>query len=329
MQTPADAPEPTDTELTDTELTETGPTDTELTDTELTDTDVPAVWQRLGLPGLADIHVHFLPPGMLAKVWDYFDNAEQHYGLPWPVQYKTSDADRIARLRALGVHRFPTLAYPHKPGMGRWLNEWSAGFAAEHPEAILSATFYPEPDVLDYVRDAVDAGARVVKVHVQVGEFDPSDPVLDPVWGLLADAGLPVVVHCGSGPLPGTFTGPELMRRVLTRHPALTAVIAHAGAPEYAEHLALAEEFVNVHLDTTMVGTPYMNALAPIPEAVLVRYGELADKIVLGSDFPNIPYPYARQIQSLVEWGFGDAWLRRVLWDNGARLLGLQPPSAE
>ena len=42
------------------------------------DADVPAYWQGLGLPGLADIHVHFLPQRMLEKVWSVFDEAEQH-----------------------------------------------------------------------------------------------------------------------------------------------------------------------------------------------------------------------------------------------------------
>ncbi|WP_413250782.1 hypothetical protein [Sinomonas flava] len=33
------------------------------------DHEIPAYLERLGLPGLADIHVHFLPPSMLEKVW--------------------------------------------------------------------------------------------------------------------------------------------------------------------------------------------------------------------------------------------------------------------
>ena len=37
--------------------------------TELADVDVPAWWQRLGLPGLFDVHVHFLPPNIQAKVF--------------------------------------------------------------------------------------------------------------------------------------------------------------------------------------------------------------------------------------------------------------------
>ena len=32
------------------------------------DADVPAYWRALGLPGLADIHIHFLPEPVLAKL---------------------------------------------------------------------------------------------------------------------------------------------------------------------------------------------------------------------------------------------------------------------
>lgn len=289
----------------------------------LTDADVPRVWQSLGLPGLADVHVHFLPPGMLAKVWQYFDAAEQHYGMAWPIQYRDDEQQRIDTLHALGVRRFPTLCYPHKPGMAAWLNDWCADFAVEHPDAVPSATFFPEPGAATYVRQALQRGARIFKTHVQVGQFDPRDELLDEVWGLLSEAGVPVVVHCGSGPIPGSHTGPGPIGEVLARHPSLAAVIAHCGLPEYAEHLELARAYRNVRLDTTMVGTPYIERVAPLPAEVRDGYRSLGDKIVLGTDFPNIPYSYATQIQSLVDWGFGDDWLRQVLWHNGAELLGI------
>ena len=289
----------------------------------LTDADVPTVCRRLGLPGLADIHVHFLPASVLAKVWRFFDNAERNYGTAWPINYRTSEPDRMASLQALGVERFPTLCYPHKPGMAAWLNQWCADFAAAHSQAIHSGTFFGEPSADSDVRRALDAGARIFKVHLQVGGFDPTIPELDGAWGLLAEAGVPVVVHCGSGPLPGAHTGPGPIGAVLRRHPRLVLVIAHAGAPEYAEHLELALRYPNARLDTTMVGTAFLNRLAPIPPDTLARYRDAGDRIVLGSDFPNIPYDYAEQIQSLLDWDFGEDWLRQVLWHNGARLLGL------
>jgi len=45
--------------------------------------------------------------------------------------------------------------------------------------------------------------------------------------------------------------------------------------------------------------------------------------VLLGSDFPNIPYAYAEQIAGLVRLGFGDPWLRAVCRENAARLFGL------
>ena len=287
------------------------------------DSDVPSWWRRLGLPGLVDLHVHFMPKPVMDAVWRYFDDAERHYGVAWPVQYRGTDDERVATLRDLGVREFTALSYAHRPEMAESLSAWARSFAAQTPGCVPCGTFYPEPSAPRYVREALDAGTRVFKVHVQVGGYDPRDRLLRDVWGMLAEAGTPVVVHCGSGPLPGAHTGPGPFGAVLGEHPRLTAVIAHCGAPEYAEHLALVERYPNVHVDTTMVGTDFMNALAPVAPDIVQRLGQLEDRVVLGADFPNIPYVYAHQLQALERFGLGDDWLRSVCWHNGTRLLGI------
>ena len=285
------------------------------------DDEVVRWWQQLGLPGLIDLHTHFMPTPVMDAVWRYFDNAGEHYGYEWPVQYRGTEQERVDLLRGLGVRAFPALFYAHKPGMAAGLNQWARGFADEVPESIPSATFYPEPDAVDYMRDALEWGARIVKVHVQVGDFDPRDAQLVDVWGMLSDAGIPVVVHCGSGPAPGRHTGPGPFGEVLAAHPHLTAIIAHAGAPEFDEHADLVEKYPNVHLDTTMVATDFFNALTRPPVAVVQRWRVLQDRIVLGTDFPNIPYVYGHQLHALERLELGDEWLRAVCWDNPARLV--------
>ncbi len=262
------------------------------------------------------------------KVWAYFDAAGPLTGVAWPIVYREDEAARLARLRAMGVRAFPSLIYPHKPGMAAWLNGWATGFArdaraAGHDDVVHTATMFPEPDVDAYLGTALDDGARLVKVHLQVGAFDPRDPLLDAAWGRLAASGVPVVVHCGSGPVPGGFTGPGPMGQVLARHPRLVAVIAHMGMPEYGAFLDLARAYPRVHLDTTMAFTDFTEQRAPFPPDLLPALVELQDRVVLGSDFPNTPYPYAHQLQSLARLGLGDTWLRAVLHDNGARLLAL------
>ncbi len=287
----------------------------------MNDEDVPAWWQSLGLPGLFDVHVHFLPPRMQAKVWAQFDSAGPLIGRPWPVRYRGDEEERVEHLRALGVRRFSALSYAHVPGMAESLNDWAAEFAARVPECLRSATFFPEPGVEEYVARRLDLGVDVFKVHVQVGGFDLCDPVLDPVWGLLAEAGVPVVVHAGSGPVPTEFTGPRPMLAVLERHPQLTAVIAHMGAPEYHEFLEMAERFERTYLDTTMAFTSFFEAEAPFPTDLYPRLEALGDRVLLGSDFPNSPFPYAHQLESLEGLGMGEEWLRAVCWGNADRLL--------
>ena len=294
-----------------------------MTDDDPGDADVVGWWERLGLPGLIDLHTHFMPQPVMDAVWRYFEDAEQHYGVEWPVHYRGTEHDRVETLREMGVRAFPALFYAHKPGMAAGLNRWGQEFAARVTDSIPSATFYPEPGAADYVRDALEHGARIFKVHVQVGDFDPRDALLTEVWGMLSDAGAPVVVHCGSGPLPGRHTGPGPFGEVLAAHPALTAVIAHAGAPEFAEHADLVEKYPNVHLDTTMVGTDFLDTLSPVPFEVVHRWQFLQDRIVLGTDFPNIPYAYGHQLHALERLGLGDDWLRSVCWHNPMRLAGL------
>ena len=280
-------------------------------------------WSGLGLPGLIDVHTHFMPERVLHKVWDYFDvNGPLIGGLTWPITYRERETQRTAVLRDFGVRAFTAMLYPHKPGMARWLNDWAADFARRTPDCLHTATLYPEPDVETYVREALEAGARVFKAHVQVGAYDPADERLQPVWGLLADAQIPVVIHCGSGPAPGQYTGPEPIARVLARHPTLRLIIAHMGMPEYPEFLDLAETYDQVRLDTTMAFTDFTEGFMPFPRRHLPRLADLGDRVLLGSDFPNIPYPYLHQVQALERLGLGHDWLRAVCHDNAARLFG-------
>jgi predicted TIM-barrel fold metal-dependent hydrolase len=287
------------------------------------DDDVPAFWKTLGLPGLFDVHVHFLPENIQRRVYEHFDQAGPKIGREWPIRYRGAHDERVEHLRALGVRRFPTLPYAHRPGVAAYLNDWARGFARDVPESLWSATFYPEPEAATYVRELLDDGVEIFKIHVQVGEFHVDDPLLDPVWGLLEETRTPVVVHAGSGPVGNAYTGPEPVRRVLDRFRRLPAVIAHMGAPEYAEFLALAETFEEVRLDTTMTFTDFFEADAPYPRDLVPRLSDLQSKVLLGSDFPTIPYPYAHQLEALARLDLGDDWLRAVCWENGVEVFGL------
>jgi len=285
---------------------------------------VRQIWASLGLPGIIDVHTHFMPKPVMDKVWRYFDAKGALVGRDWPITYRTDEAQRVNTLRRFGVRWFTSLVYPHKPQMAEWLNQWAAQFALSTPDCLSTATFYPEPGAAEYVGRALDNGARVFKAHLQVGDYDPNDPLLKQVWGVLEDSVTPVVIHCGSGPMPGTHTGPEPIRALLRRHPRLALVIAHMGMPEYRAFLDICTTHDNVRLDTTMAFTAFTDQSMPAPNEVLRRLPDVADRIVFGSDFPNIPYDYTEAMTAVTRLdGVDDQWLRGVFYGNAAQLFGL------
>jgi uncharacterized protein len=287
----------------------------------MTDDEIPGFLEDLGIPGIVDAHVHFLPDNVQEAVWRWFD----HLVPPWPVTYRLPAPARLATLARLGVRHHTALAYAHRPGMLRFLNDHTLGLAAAQQAVIPTFTIYPEPGAGPETARCLRAGGRCVKVHLQVGGFDATDPRLDESWGLLEEAGTPVVVHAGAvadGSGNEQWCGPEPVRRLLGRFPRLRLVIAHLGAPDHDAFVALAETHPGVWLDTAMVFThpPY---LGPSPLHLVERVGRLGDQIVFGSDFPTIPHAFAAQVSGLAALGLGEAWLRKVLWGNGMRLFGL------
>jgi predicted TIM-barrel fold metal-dependent hydrolase len=241
------------------------------------------------------------------------------------VTYRTSADDRLATLARLGVRHHTALAYPHRPGMLRFLNDHTLALAAAVQAVIPTFTIYPEPAVAAETARCLAAGGRAVKVHLQVGGFDATDPLLDDAWSALQERGTPVILHAGAvadGSGNEQWCGRAPVSRLLGRFPELRLVIAHLGAPDYDAFVALAEQHPGVWLDTAMVFTdpPY---LGPAPRHLVDRLAALRDRIVFGSDFPTIPHALAAQVSGLAELGLGDDWLRAVLWHNGLRLFGL------
>ena len=290
------------------------------------DEDVAAYVDALGLPGVIDVHVHFMPHNVMAKVWKYFDDAGPLTGREWPIRYRDGERDRLGRLRSMNVRHFTSLVYPHKPAMAQWLNDWAADFASEHDDVLQTFTFYPEEGAARYVTDAIQRGGQVAKLHVQVGDFDMRDPLLDDVWSVLVEAGTPVVAHVGSGPVPGRFTGVDGSAATLVRHPDLQLIVAHFGRPELHGFLDLADRFESVRFDTAMAFVDFVTTDRVPSERVLDRIRGMGEsgRVLFGSDYPNIPHSYAHAIESLDRLGFGDDFMREVLWHAPARLLGLR-----
>ena len=232
----------------------------------------------------------------MAKVRAQFDTAGPLIGEPWPLEYRGTDDD--AGRDAPRLRRTPLLGAALRPPAGHGGVPQRLGVRLRRPDARVSA----ERDLLPRARrrgvrlaPRSTRGAEIFKVHVQVGGFDVRDPLLDEVWGVLEDAGTPVVIHAGSGPVGTPYTGPGPVADLLRAHPRLRAGDRPSRRAGVRRVPRPDRDLRARARDTTMVFTTFFDELgAAFPPDLVPRLRDLQPKILLGSDFPQHPLPLRR-----------------------------------
>ncbi|MBF5043630.1 amidohydrolase family protein [Aggregicoccus sp. 17bor-14] len=270
-----------------------------------------------GLPPVVDAHVHVFPDRVFEAVWRWFEQ----YG--WPIRYPLHTPQVLQFLFSRGVGHVVALHYAHKPGMARMLNAYAAAVQREEPRVLALATVLPgEPGAVSILEEAFAQGLRGVKLHCHVQCFAPDAPELHEVYAACARAGKPIVMHAGREPSSPHYKcdthalcAVDRVERVLQAHPTLKLCVPHLGADEFDGYARLLERYDTLWLDTTMALADYF----PIPRP-LRALRTRPERVLYGTDFPNLPYAWDREIRVLTRLGLDEESLAGVLGQNALRL---------
>ena len=101
-------------------------------------------------------------------------------------------------------------------------------------------------------------------------------------------------------------------------------VIAHMGAFEYRKFLDLLDNHENLYLDTTMIyisNNIFNERIKNRPnKEELFSY---QDRILFGSDFPNIPYEYESSTRGLLELDMPRDFYENIFYNNAKKLFNI------
>jgi predicted TIM-barrel fold metal-dependent hydrolase len=271
-----------------------------------------------GLPPIVDAHVHAFPAKLFTAIQRWFDA----HG--WPIRYRMSAEEVVDFLPARGMAHVVVFAYAHKAGLADELNRFLAALVADRPSATGLATVFPgEPGSERILADAFALGLRGVKIHCHVQCVSADAAEMDAVAGACAEAGLPIVMHAGREPASPAYRcdthaicSVDRVERLLSRHPRLTLVIPHLGVDELDGYRRLASRHA-LFVDTTMMLADYFPGYPPTLD------GFPPERVLYGTDFPNLPYAWDRELKNLVALGLAERDLARVLGSNAAELFGI------
>jgi predicted TIM-barrel fold metal-dependent hydrolase len=263
---------------------------------------------------IIDVHTHLMPERLFKAVRAYFR------ANLWHPHYDAPTEGLVQALLEAGASRFVFMPYAHRGDMARSLNHWVANVQATfEPNGIGFGTFHPDdaealPSLVDEAFGTL--GLRGAKLHPQVGRFAIDDPRLDPLYTRAEALGSVLLIHAGRRPEPNEYVGARVFARMMRRFPNLKVIVAHAGADEFEAFFDLCGVYDGLYLDTAMVFNKYLGGPPPIQ-----RILEFQDRVLFGSDFPNIPYRWETAVQSILDLRLGRALEQKLLCTNAARLL--------
>jgi uncharacterized protein len=266
---------------------------------------------------IADCHVHLFPDHYFDKIWDYFSNYN------WDVRYRLYSDDAVKFLVDAGIEQIWFSNYAHRTDVARELIDYSLALLDRYPQLRYYSAIHPDdPDYLDYV-DEILAHPQVLgfKLQLLVQCFHADYAPMLPVYEKVMEAGKAILFHIGTGPVGNEFVGLHNFKRIIEIFPELKCQIAHLGAYEVDEFFELAGRYPNIWFDSSFCFVEAPNYEAPLKKDNIARLlTELSDRIVYGSDFPDIPFEHSQEPENLKKLALDPNDLRKIMRDNARRI---------
>lgn len=275
-----------------------------------------------GLPPVIDAHVHVFPGDVFSAIWKWFDKNA------WHIRYQITTSQVFEFLLSHGIKHIIALQYAHKPGIARKLNRYMSENCRGHGNQITGmATVFPgENNAEKILQEAFDSGLGGLKLHAHVQCFDMNCEHMNLLYECCRINKKPVVMHVGREPRspayscdPYQLCSAEKLERVLKDFPGLKICVPHLGFDEWAPYRKLIEKYDNLWLDTTMAITDYF----PVEEKIGLGCYR-SDRVMYGSDFPNIPYAWDRELKELKTAEVSRDALEKISYKNAIDFFSLE-----
>ena len=264
---------------------------------------------------IIDFHVHLFPDKGFDAIWNAFE-----FLYNYPVLHKLYHNECIQYLKEHNVGPIVYSNYAHKKGFARKMNEWNKKLLDNSQDLYCFAAFHPEDeDSMEYVEEILSHPRVIgIKLHFLIQEFYPFDEAFHSLYEMIINKNKRLLMHIGNGPIGNKFTGFSNFAKVLEIFPDLPVNVPHMGGFEYDQFINLLEDHPELYLDTSYSFWPQIPEGYNLGSEYLEKY---KDRIVYGSDFPNVILPREDEITGLLQYDLSQEFYDKVFYENGINLI--------
>jgi len=264
---------------------------------------------------IVDFHTHLFPDKLIDAIWGKFLNDYN-----WDVIYRLYHRECIDFLKRHHVSHIVYSNYAHKKGVAEGLNRWNRSVLDEFPHLYCFAAIHPDDENCMEIAKNIISHPKVLGFKLQhlVQHFYPYDERLFPIYDLVMEKDKRILFHVGTGPVASPYVGIQHFEKLLKTYPDIPANVAHMGAFECREFMDLLDDHSDLYFDTSFAFFNGMDMGFNLDPSYLEKN---KDRIVYGSDFPNLIFPREEEIDTLVSLGLSDEFYQKVFFNNGMELI--------
>ena len=273
-----------------------------------------------------DFHTHVFPAEIVKARERFFADEpwfESLYAVP---RSRLATADDLAQsMDDNGVTASVALNFGWRdPGLCRETNDYIVEALRSHRQIIPFCAVVPgAPGAADEIGRCAALGFRGVgELNADGQGFDVTDErTLRPVVEACRAHGMVLLVHA-SEPVGHAYPGkgrttPEKLARLLAMAQGVPIVLAHWGGGLLFYEMMPEFETLTISTFYDSAATPYLYG----PQVYGIGARICPARVLFGSDYPLISQ--RRALNHLAQAQLSGEQRRALLWDNGARLLGL------
>lgn len=211
-------------------------------------------------------------------------------------------------------------------------NLWTLEAYEKNPSLVPLVSFHPEMEgnMCELLESYIAKGARGIKLHPMAQGFNPDQELMQDLYGLCNEIGLPIVFHCGrvANARLNEFADAGVILPIVDRYPGIPFVLTHMVDGNAEDVVRISKLYPNVYFDTSIVVTGYppiieTNEASWLDDGFVIDVIEAvgAERVIFGSDYPwgNPAYDLPR----LLNLKLGKEQKRCILGTNALKLYKL------